>query len=296
MTSFLTQLAQPARLILDGATGTELHRRGIDTGLPLWSANALLTAEGRRALRQIHLDYLRAGADILTANTFRTHGRTLAKSSHGGQARELTARAVRLAREAIAEHASPAPLFVAGSIAPLEDCYTPALVPPQAECQTEHRQMAEHLAEAGADLLLVETMNTIREAVAAAEAATTTGLPTLVSFVCSADGRLLSGETIAEAARAVAPLHPAAIGVNCAPTHTLAAPLGELRAAAPHHVPLIAYGNIGYADDAQGWVNTDAVDPVAYASYATAWPVHILGGCCGTTPEHIRHLRTRIAR
>ncbi len=295
MTSFLSQLAQPARLILDGATGTELHRRGIDTGLPLWSANALLTDEGRRTLRQIHLDYLRAGADILTANTFRTHGRTLAKSGHGGQARELTARAVRLAREAIAEHASPAPQFVAGSIAPLEDCYTPALVPPQAECQTEHHRMAEHLAEAGADLLLVETMNTIREAVAAAEAATATGLPTLVSFVCGADGWLLSGETIADATRAVAPLNPAAIGVNCGPAHTLAAPLGELRAAAPH-VPLIAYGNIGYADDAQGWVNTDAVDPAAYVSYAIAWPVHILGGCCGTTPEHIRHLRTRIVR
>ncbi|MBI4772471.1 MAG: homocysteine S-methyltransferase family protein [Chloroflexi bacterium] len=295
MTSFLSQLAQPARLFLDGATGTELHRRGIDTGLPLWSANALLTDEGRRTLRQIHLDYLRAGADILTANTFRTHGRTLAKSGYGGQARELTARAVRLAREAIAEHASPAPQFVAGSIAPLEDCYTPALVPPQAECQAEHRRMAEHLAEAGADLLLVETMNTIREAVAAAEAATATGLPPLISLVCGADRWLLSGESIADAACAVAPLNPAAIGINCSPAHTLTAPLGELRAAAPR-VPLIAYGNIGYADDAQGWVNTDAVDPAAYTTYATAWPVHILGGCCGTTPEHIRHLRLHTSR
>lgn len=67
-------------LLLDGATGTELNRRGMDTGLPMWSANALTTDTGLNVLRQIHLDYLNAGAEIVTANTFRTHRRAL-----GGQ-------------------------------------------------------------------------------------------------------------------------------------------------------------------------------------------------------------------
>ena len=69
-------------LLLDGATGTELNRRGVDTGLPLWSANALTTDAGLNVLRQIHLDYLNAGADILTTNTFRTHRRALAGKAH----------------------------------------------------------------------------------------------------------------------------------------------------------------------------------------------------------------------
>ena len=72
---FLTRLKEPEPILLDGATGTELTRRGIDTGLPLWSANALLTDEGARVLQQIHADYLLAGTEVITANTFRTHVR-----------------------------------------------------------------------------------------------------------------------------------------------------------------------------------------------------------------------------
>jgi hypothetical protein len=93
----------------------ELNRRGVDTGLPMWSANALTTDTGLNVLRQIHLDYLNAGADILTANTFRTHRRTLAGKEHA--ARELTKRAVATAQKAVAEFGQPAQ--VAGSVAPL---------------------------------------------------------------------------------------------------------------------------------------------------------------------------------
>ena len=77
---FHTRLSRPARILLDGATGTELERRGVDTGLPLWSANALLTDAGSQVLEGIHLDYLAAGAEILTTNTFRTHYRALSPS------------------------------------------------------------------------------------------------------------------------------------------------------------------------------------------------------------------------
>ena len=113
-------------LLLDGATGTELNRRGVDTGLPMWSANALTTDSGLNVLRQIHLDYLNAGADILTSNTFRTHRRALV--GKGYAARDLTRRAVATAQEAVAQFGQPAQ--VAGSVAPLEDCYRPDLAPP----------------------------------------------------------------------------------------------------------------------------------------------------------------------
>src|SRR5258707_8830056 len=138
--TFLDRLGDPRPILLDGATGTELNRRGVSTDLPLWSAGALLDAPA--TLRQIHRDYLLAGAEIVTANTFRTHRRSLARGGYGDSAAELTRLAVELARAAVGEGALAPPAYVAGSLAPLEDCYSPELVPPQAECEREHAELA----------------------------------------------------------------------------------------------------------------------------------------------------------
>jgi len=287
---FLTALSGPSQLILDGATGTELNRRGVDTGLPLWSANALMSEEGSRILQDIHEDYLRAGADILTTNTFRVHRRALIPSGNADLALDLTRRAVKVARNAIAAIPSERMRYVAGSISTLEDCYRPDLVPPDDELRAEHSERVQHLLECGIDLFLIETINTIREAAVIAKLAAITGTPVVVSFVCDRDGKILSGETLADAARALLPLGTCAIGVNCGPTPNLAAPLEELKSACPNDFPLIAYGNIGYADEKIGWVNTDAENPSAYCAHAEHWPAKIVGGCCGTTPAHIAKL------
>jgi homocysteine S-methyltransferase len=291
---FTQRLSQPLPIILDGATGTELDRRGVDTGLPLWSANALLSDGGQSILKEIHADYVRAGAEILTANTFRTHRRALLPSGNGGRALELTRRAVDIARRAIAEAGGSAPRFIAGSISTLEDCYRPDLVPSDAECRTEHSERVQHLLEAGVDILLIETMNSIREAVIAAKLAAITGTPVIVSFVCDREGRILSGESFTDAARELLPLGVTALGTNCGPAACLRHPLDELRSACGPDFPLIAYANIGYADDRKGWVNTDAEDPDAYCSHTMDWPVHIVGGCCGTCPAHITRLHAAI--
>jgi methionine synthase I (cobalamin-dependent) len=289
---FLTSLSQPHQLILDGATGTELNRRGVDTGLPLWSANALMNDHDAKILQQIHEDYLRAGADIITTNTFRTHRRALAPSGNADRALELTRRAVDIAHAAIANVPSDTPRFIAGSISTLEDCYRPDLVPSDDELRTEHSERVHHLIEYGVDLVLIETINTIREAVIMAKLATITGTPVVVSFVCGREGKLLSGETLTEAANQLLPLGICAIGVNCGPTPDLAKPLVELQAACGENFPLIAYGNIGYADEKVGWVNTDSENPKAYCEHASHWPAKIIGGCCGTTPEHIAQLKS----
>ncbi len=273
-------------LLLDGATGTELNRRGIDTGLPLWSANALTTDAGLNVLRDVHLDYLNAGADVITTNTFRTHRRVLA--GKGFSARDLTLRAVATAREAVVAFAKPA--IVAGSLSSLEDCYRPDLVPPSDECHAEHSERIDHLVAGGVDLLLIETMNSIREAVIAAKIATATGLPTWVSFVCDKKGHILSGESLTHAAEILMPLGVKALGVNCIPAQNLAQPLTELLAVCGESFPLMAYGNIGYVDDEQGWINTDSTAPEGYLQHAQSWPAQIIGACCGSTPEHIRKL------
>lgn len=280
----LTDNAGP--LLLDGATGTELTRRGIDTSLPLWSAAALRDVP--EVVRQIHADYVAAGAEVITANTFRTHGRSLAPAGLADQAAEWTKVAVGLARDAAQGRA-----YVAGSQAPLEDCYEPQRTPPEHELAAEHAAMANHLAAAGVDVILVETQPTIREAVAAATAAIATGLPVLVSFVCRSDGKLFSGETVADAVTAVRPLGPDAVMVNCCPAPQAGGLLQTLASAAPD-IPRGAYANIGEMDPVQGWRTTGAEDPQQYADWARQWlsaGARLIGGCCGTTPEHIRRLR-----
>jgi S-methylmethionine-dependent homocysteine/selenocysteine methylase len=282
---------------LDGATGTELDRRAVDTSLPLWSARALLDAPD--VLFQIHTDYLRAGAEIVTADTFRTHRRSLAKGGLGDRAGALTLQAVQIARQAIERFPHAGLRFVAGSLAPLEDCYSPELVPPQAECDREHAEMAARLAEAGVDLILVETMNTVREAKAATQAARATGLPVLTSFICRSDGRLLSGETVAEAVRAIAPLGGVGLLINCTPSTTIHEPFRELRAAlargTSHRPPILGlYANIGHTDSVRGWESTADVTPLEYARLAVNWlklGANLIGGCCGTTPGHIAAVR-----
>ena len=137
--------------------GTELERRGAATGLPLWSARALL--ESPELVLAIHRDEVAAGADILTANTFRTHRRTLAKENAGERSAELTRTAVLLAREAA--RSASRPVWVAGSLSPLEDCYRPDLRPPGEALEREHAVQAEALASSGADLILIETQNSV---------------------------------------------------------------------------------------------------------------------------------------
>ncbi|MDA7977378.1 MAG: homocysteine S-methyltransferase family protein [Pirellulales bacterium] len=311
-------LADPSEhgiaVLADGATGSELQRRGVSTPLPLWSTAALLDEDSRVVLGGVHRDYLAAGAKLLTANTFRTHARNLRSSGRADQANELTRNAIEIARSAIAEHEvvrdrarqplseSGQPILVAGSQAPLEDCYSPELTPPEGELQVEHRQMSANLADAGVDLIFIETMPTCREAVSAAMAAAETELPFAVSFVCTATGHLLSGEDLTSAVAAVLPYRPRLLGVNCAPAPRMAAALTLLKSAvseAHTDVDLLAYGNIGQSDPEIGWRNTSAADPVVYARTARVWRdlgVKVIGGCCGTTPEHIAALRVEFAR
>jgi len=284
--SLSERLQDPQPILLDGATGTELHRRGVETVLPLWSAEALVDAPD--VVRQIHREYVDAGSEILTANTFRTYRRTLSHAGWEDRAAELTAVAVELAREAAEGRA-----WVFGSQPPLEDCYSPELVPDDAALAVEHAEMSANLVDAGVDGILVETQNTIREAVAATQAAAETGLPVMVSFVCGDDGRLLSGESLSSAVDAVALFGPEVVLVNCVPADAVLLLLQELLDSAPG-IRFGAYANIGRPDPVHGWINTDAQDPARYAEFAESWlkfGAKILGGCCGTTPEHIRRLR-----
>ena len=287
--SLSERLRRAGPLILDGATGTELERRGVSTRLPLWSADALVRAP--ELVERIHRDYADAGAEALTANTFRTQRRTLAREGLGDRAAALTALAVRLAREAAASSSSNP--WVLGSDPPLEDCYRPDLVPDEAALANEHAEHCENLAAAGVDAILCETHNSLREARASARAASATGLPVLVSFVCWEGATLLSGERLADAVAAVQTVRPAALLVNCLPPSNVMACLEVLTGAG---IAFGAYANLGAPDDAIGFRRHESVSPRGFAAAAVEWVAagaRLVGGCCGTTPGHIEAIRKR---
>jgi len=286
-------------LLLDGATGTELERAGVHTGLPLWSTHALIDAPD--AVRDVHAAYVRAGAEIVTANTFRTQARTLERA--GLPASEdlvLTRRAVELVREAIASEgagpssAAPGP-WVAGSLPPLEDCYAPDRVPDPKSLDREHRRQVEVLGKAGVDLLLIETMNAAREASSAVDAAAASGLPFVVSFVSWRPGRLLSGDDLAVAARHAIDSGARAVGVNCVPPSSLAA---SLECLAQTGLPLLVSPNLGEPNDATGFTRSESCDGEDFVAQLEAWlalpALRIVGGCCGTTPDHVAALARRL--
>src|SRR4051812_3073092 len=247
------RLSSGRPVLLDGAMGTELDARGVATYLPLWSALGLI--ERPDVVEQIHVDYAEAGADILITNTFRTTSRTLATAARDpGEAASLDRLAVELAKRASAR--SPRRPLVAGSLAPLEDCYSPWLSLGSEIAYREHREQAQRLAVAGSDFLMIETMPLIAEAVAALKAAGETGLEVTVGFVLGMDGVLLSGETLADAVRAVEPHLPAAIFVNCTPPDVIDRALPVLRDLT--ELPIGVYANLGVAQDSTGWTSDSA--------------------------------------
>lgn len=285
------RLASGPPLVLDGATGTELEALGIRATLPLWSAHALL--EAPQAVLQVHRAYVAAGADLLTANTFRTQRRTLARGGHGERARSLTAFAVELAHRALVDVERE--VAVLGSAPPLEDCYRPDLVPDDEALAREHGEHAANLVAAGVDAILAETHHTVREAVAAVRAARNAGAEVLVSFVCDEAARLLSGESLATALDAVAEFKPRAVGVNCLAPDAATACLPVLRGAGG---PFFVYANLG-APDAEGrFVVAGDATPEGFAEHAWAWcaaGARCVGGCCGTTADHIELVAAAIA-
>jgi len=289
--SLSERLAGGPPLVLDGATGTELERRGVPSRLPVWSTHALL--EAPHLVEAIHREYLAAGAEALTANTFRTQRRTLARAGLGERAPQLTALAVELARRAAA--GAGRRIRVLGSAPPLEDCYRPELTPGPAALAREHAEHAEALAAAGVDAVLAETHPTVREVCAAAGAAHGAGLPVVASVQCDARARLPSGEPLEAALDALAALELVAVGVNCLPPPAVSACLPALANAGR---PFGVYANLGAPGQTPDAPRVHQRTPAELAREAATWldaGARFVGGCCGTTPEHVRALVDLVA-
>src|SRR5262245_53219036 len=185
-------------IILDGATGTELQRRGVPMHGFAWSAAALDTHP--EMVRAVHEDYIRAGADVIITNSFSTARHVLEPAGLGDRVRALNQRAVSLAQAARENAAGGRPVAIAGSISSFRADGAPA-----EQLAANYREQAELLAEAGVDLIALEMMADVEQAAPAIRAALATGLPIWVGFSCrvAVDGtvQLLDGSPLAAGLR-----------------------------------------------------------------------------------------------
>lgn len=291
---FCERLSQPGILLLDGAMGTELARRGINLTLPLWSASAVLYVP--ETVIQIHADYLAAGADIITTTTFRTDRHTFTKAGLAQQlARQACFSAVHLAQTAINKQIEPRRVFIAGSMAPLEDCYHPELGQDYNTILSVQSEKAAWLAEAGVDFLLIETMNNKVETLATTQAALQTGLPVITSCLLRDADHLFDGTDIKPLMFELFSKGITAFALNCFHHTIISEFLNRYLPEIP--LPLAVYPNADYYYPESGWQKDPTFTPANFARIALNWSkmgVKIIGGCCGTTPDHIHALHNLI--
>ena len=254
-------------VLLDGPMGTELGARGVPLPSPAWSAEALRTHP--KVVGAIHQEYADAGAKVHRTNTFRTQPRI-----YGQAYRALVHTAVKLAKRAGGR--------IAGSMAPVEDCYRPDLSPPEPVARACHRAMATALADEGCDLLVCETFPHAVEARIAVEEAVATGTETWAALTAGPDASLMTPSAMRAAARGCVDAGAHAVLVACTDAESTLAYVEQL---ADLGVAFGAYANAG--------MPAEAMSPERYVELARAWKAAgatILGACCGTGPAHVRAL------
>jgi homocysteine S-methyltransferase len=303
-------LAQRPIIVLDGALATELERRGANLEDPLWSAKCLI--ERPDLIREVHLDYFRAGADVAITATYQATFEALARRGIAGEA------AARLMCEAVAAAAAARDEFwteesnrlgrlrplVAASVGPygamLADGseYRGHYAVSEAELEDFHRSRLRVLAHAGADLLACETLPCLREALALARLLQEfPDACAWVSFSCRDGEHNCEGEKIGEcAARLQDYPQIVAVGVNCTPPQYVASLLRQMRGTTDK--PLLAYPNSGesYHAASKRWDGDPG--PLQFGEQARLWfaaGARLIGGCCRTGPQEIRSVKRCLA-
>jgi methionine synthase I (cobalamin-dependent) len=283
----LSRLLAEKRVVLaDGAMGTSLFARGLETG----GSPELWNLERPDQVRAVHESFVDAGSDLLLTNSFGANRRRLTLHGAEGRVAELNHAAARLAREAAA--VAGRPVLVAGDIGPTGDIFAPVGSFTAAEGEAVFAEQARALAEGGVDLLWIETISSAEELAAAVAGAAPTGLPVVATMTFDTRGRTMMGLTCEAAMRLRDDLavRPAAFGANCGtgPAQLVESVLALARAARPGDA-IVAKGNCGLPHYHDGQIRYDGTPAIMadYACLARDAGARIIGGCCGTTPQHI---------
>jgi len=283
---FLQKIEQRA-LVCDGAMGTMLYAKGIAMGHCFDELN--LT--NPQFVKEVHLAYIKAGAEVLETNTFGANRFRLQKFGLGDKVREINSAGARLAREVAGDD-----LYVAGSVGPLGIRLEPLGQTSLEEAREAFREQIAPLIEGGVDLIIVETMLDVNEAHQALLAARDAGsVPVVVQMTVQDDGSTPTGSLPEDFARRLDEWGADLIGLNCS-----VGPAGVLEAleriAAVTDKKLSAQPNAGLPRTVEGR-NLYLCSPEYMASYARQFikaGARLVGGCCGTTPEHIKAIKAAI--
>lgn len=321
----LPSILQQRIVILDGAMGTMIQRYKLSEtdyrgerfkahAKDLKGNNELLQFTRPDVIREIHEQYLAAGADIIETNTF--GATSVAQEDYGlaDVAREMNVAAARLAREACDKYSSAdKPRFAAGALGPTPRTasISPDVNDPAArnvgfdELKAAYREQAAGLLEGGCDLFLVETIFDTLNAKAAIfaldELMEDSGerLPVIISgTVTDASGRILSGQTVSAFWHSVRHARPLAVGLNCALGATLMRPYIEELAKVAGDTFISCYPNAGLPNPMSdtGFDETPEITGSLLEEFAKSGFLNIAGGCCGTTPAHIAQIAQRVGR
>jgi homocysteine S-methyltransferase len=285
-------------VILDGATGTELQRRGVAMDPAAWCGPVSLHNEG--LLSEIHADYIAAGAEVITANTFASSRLMLSPAGFGDQVEEINRRAVEAALRARDMSPNADEVIVAGSLSHMvpvargTDVVDPSKVPDEVVMSDAFHELARILARAGCELIILEMMYHPTRIRLALEAAQATGLPIWfgISVRRGADGRVVSFHQAEDMPLdEVTSLLPAT-GVDAAGImHSGADLVAEALTSVRAHFdgPLMAYPDSGYFE-MPDWRFVDIIPPDRLETFCRDWMasgVRVIGGCCGLTVEHV---------
>ncbi len=313
----LTDLLEQRIVIIDGAMGTMIQRYKLEEAdyrgerfnawhCDLKGNNDLLSITQPQIIKAIHREYLEAGADVIETNTFSAQVISMADYDMQELSYEMNVASARVAREAITEyleaHPGAGPRFVAGAIGPMNKTLSlsPDVNNPGYRAVTfdevsqAYFDQVKGLVEGGADILLVETIFDTLNAKAALFAIqrffdeTGTTLPVMISgTITDASGRTLSGQTLEAFYVSVAHAAPVSIGLNCALGGAQMKPhVEELAQIAACYVS--CYPNAGLPNAMGEYDETPADTAAIIAGFARNHWINIVGGCCGTTPDHIR--------
>ena len=296
------KLASGALIILDGGTGTDIERRDVPMSDEAWCAMANLTHGD--TVRDVHEDYIRVGAEVITANTYASSPLSFAARGREHEIEAIDREAIRLAYEAV-ERVATSPVAVAGSISVMpafakgtDRSGDAEIDPDRARSLYEHK--ARVLADAGCDLLIMEMMRDLDISRVATEAAVATGLPVWVGM----SAERVNGEIVS----------------NMNHRHTLVELTRGLMATGAH-MALIMHNELSITDDALAiirsewdgpigaypeaghfemphWVFKD-LPPADFADACRRWReagANVIGGCCGTTPAHIEALSAALGQ
>ena len=283
--SFLEALKSGRRLVSDGATGTNL----IASGLPHGTTPEHWVLEQPDQIIRLHQEFIAAGADLILTSTFGATSLRLAGSSLAGRAAEVNQRAVALARQAVGNSS----VWVAGSLGPVGGLLKP-YGPLEVEAVTAaYAEQALALAEAGVDLLAIETQFDLGEAKAAIQGVrSVTELPLVCSFSYDRGKRTMMGVSPTQAARQLADLGIDLIGINCGRSlEENLQNLVELRQTTS--LPIWFKPNAGLPQIDANNRTTYSLTPAEMGDLVPAWleaGAQIVGGCCGTSPEHLAYI------